>query len=224
VEREGLRPHIRLGAEVTEAAWDEREGLWRIRLAAGEAVTARVMVSGWGQLNRPSTKGIAGVERFEGAWFHSARWNHDVALAGKRVAAIGNGPSAAQFIPEVAQVASHLTVFQRSPSYVVPRLNRPFEPEERRLFMAEPQRIREQRELIYQEHESWYGAMRLDTEKAAEFTAVARQQLDSQVNDPVLRERLWPDYPIGCKRMVIADDFYPAFNRPNVSLVTERIA
>ena len=139
VRRTGLGPHIRYNAEVAAAAWDHEHSLWRVRLTSGGEVTARVLVSAWGQLNRPSTKGIKGVESFAGDWFHSARWDHGVAMAGRRVAAIGNGPSAVQFIPELAKVAGRLVVLQRSPSYVVPRLDRPLEREERELFMAEPE-------------------------------------------------------------------------------------
>ncbi len=224
VERTGLGPHIRYGAEVAEAAWDDDHRLWRVRLVSGEQLTARVLVSAWGQLNRPSTKGIPGVESFAGDWFHSARWDHGVPMAGRRIAAVGNGPSAVQFIPELAKVAGRLLVFQRSPSYVVPRLDRPLEPEERQAYQAEPERVRENRAAIFAEHETWYGAMRQGTERAAEFEAAARMQLDTQVHDPALRGRLWPSYPFGCKRLCISDDFYPAFNRPNVELVTEAIA
>ena len=224
VNRRGLAPHIRFRAEVAEAAWDDAERFWRVRLASGDTLTARVLIAAWGQLNRPSFKGIEGVESFAGEWFHSARWRHDISLAGKRVAAIGNGPSAAQFIPEVAPIAQHLEVFQRSPAYVVPRLDRAFTNEERQQFMAEPDRLFANRKQFYDEHETWYGAMRQNHPTAEEFKAIARAHLEAQVHDPELRERLWPDYTMGCKRIVIMDDFYPVFNQPNVTLVTERIA
>jgi cation diffusion facilitator CzcD-associated flavoprotein CzcO len=223
VNRRGLAPHIRFRAEVTEARWDDDARVWRLHLETGEEITARVLISAWGQLNRPSFKGLQGVEDFEGEWFHSARWRHDISLAGKRAAAIGNGPSAAQFIPEIAPIVQHLKVFQRSAAYVVPRLDRAFTNEERQQFMAEPERLFANRKQFYDEHETWYGAMRQNHPTADEFKAIARAHLEAQVADPALREKLWPDYAMGCKRIVIMDDFYPAFNRPNVELITDHI-
>lgn len=223
VARHGIAPHIRFDAELASARWDDAASVWHLSLKDGRALTANAVVTAWGQLNRPSTKGIEGVEDFGGDWFHSARWDHDVTLEGRRVASVGNGPSAAQFIPEVAAVAGHLTVFQRSPNYVVPRLDRPYTEEERRFFLDDPARLLESREGYYQEHETWHQAMRQNTPTAAEFGRVAREHLETQVADPALRERLWPSYPVGCKRLVISDDFLPAMARPNVTLVTERI-
>jgi cation diffusion facilitator CzcD-associated flavoprotein CzcO len=138
VARRGLNHHIRLGAEITEAVWSEETAQWVITTLSGEQIRARAFVAAWGQLNRPSFKGIEGREHFEGTSWHSARWRHDVDLRGKRVASIGNGASAVQFIPEVAEVAGHLTVFQRTPNYCVPRLDRPYTEEERRMFLEDP--------------------------------------------------------------------------------------
>ncbi|HSV71286.1 MAG TPA: NAD(P)/FAD-dependent oxidoreductase [Methylibium sp.] len=222
-EQSGLLPQIRFNTEVIDAAWDDQALLWRIRTANNETLQARVFVTAWGQLNRPSFAGIEGRADFQGTLFHSARWQHDTPLEGKRVACIGVGPSAVQFIPELAQMSGHLTVFQRSPNYVVPRLDRPYTDDEQRIFHAVPATRDASRQAFYADHESWFEAMRQNTPKAAEFTFMARAQLDSQVDDPALREKLWPDYPIGCKRIVIADDFYPVFNRPNVRLETQGI-
>lgn len=190
-------------------------------------VRAEVFVSAWGQLNRPSFKGVPERESFRGPSFHSARWDHDVDLTGKRVAVIGNGASAVQFIPEVAEQAGQagqLMVFQRTPNYVVPRADRPYDEQERELFRRDRERFQGSRNGYYLEHESWMGAMKLEANPVAEeFTRVAREHLEAQVPDPVLREKLWPDYPIGCKRIIIADTFYPALMRDNVDLVTDRI-
>ena len=223
IERHGLAPHIRYGAGVTTAHWDDAAALWRIRTAGGDEYHARAFVTAWGQLNRPSFRGIEGRESFRGVLFHSSRWRHDVDLAGQRVACVGNGASAVQFIPRIAPVVAHLSVFQRSANYVVPRLDRPYTVEERRRFQEDPSLYAASREGFYLEHETWYDAMRQDTPKAREFTAVARAHLEAQVADPALRDKLWPDYPIGCKRILITDDFYPAMTRPNVEVVTECI-
>lgn len=224
VDRSGLKPFIRFNTEVIDATWDDSKLLWRIRTATDDVIHARTFVTAWGQLNRPSFAGIEGRANFKGDLFHSARWEHDVPIEGRRVACIGNGPSAVQFIPELARKAGHLTVFQRSPNYLVPRLDRPYTADEQRMFTAMPARRDASRKAIYDEHEGWYPAFIAGSEAAAEFTAVARAQLESQVSDPVLRAKLWPDYPIGCKRIVICDDFYPAIVRPNVTLETDGVA
>jgi cation diffusion facilitator CzcD-associated flavoprotein CzcO len=220
--RHGLAPHIRLQAELLGARWDDQELLWRLDVRGGETVTARVVITAWGQLNRPSTQGLAGVADFAGDWFHSARWDHAVPLQGRRIASVGNGPSAAQFIPELAAVASELHVFQRSPNYIVPRGDRAYTDEEREALREGAARAAS-RDLFYQEHEGWWPAFSPGTPQAAEFERVAREHLEAQVADPALRERLWPRYPLGCKRLIISDDFLPAMARPNVSLVTDRI-
>jgi cation diffusion facilitator CzcD-associated flavoprotein CzcO len=223
VDRHGLAPRIRLNTELTGARWDDGALIWHLDLADGDSITADAIVTAWGQLNRPSTQNINGIDDFSGDWFHSARWNHDVELRGRRIASIGNGPSAAQFIPELAAVAGHLSVFQRSPNYIIPRLDRAYSEEERRLFQQARART-ESRESYYNEHEGWFDAFHPGTQTAAEFTAAARAHLEAQVADPELRERLWPTYPIGCKRLIISDDFLPAMAQPNVTLVTDRIA
>ena len=222
VHRLDLAPRIRLNTEVTAAHWDEAEGVWRIAVSEGEDVVARALVTAWGQLNRPTFRDITGRETFRGESWHSARWNHDVDLRGKRVACIGNGASAAQLIPEVAEVAGELIVFQRTPNYVVPREDRPYDPEERENY-RDRAALQESRDGFYWEHEGWMGAMKQGTDVAAEFTAAARAHLEAQVPDEELRAKLWPDYPIGCKRIIIADTFYPALVRDNVQLVTEKL-
>ncbi len=222
VEREGLAQHLRLGAEVQSARWDEGRARWLVTTTAGDEVEAQVLVTAWGQLNRPSFKGVPGRERFAGPSFHSARWDHDVDLTG-RVACVGNGASAVQLVPEVAETAAHLTIFQRTPNYHVPREDRPYDDAERERFRQRDE-LMASRQAYFEEHEGWMGAMKLeDNPVAEEFTRVAREHLDTQVSDPALRERLWPDYPIGCKRLLITDTYLPTLTRDNVELVTDKI-
>lgn len=223
VERRGIREHVRFGAQVVEAVWDEAALVWRIRIASGEQIVARHFVCACGQLNQPTFRGIEGREHFEGISFHSARWRHDVDLTGKRVAVIGCGASAAQLVPEVAKIAQHLTVFQRTPPYVIPREDHPFTEEERQRYQTDPAYRDESRDAIYRDLEG-----RFETLKPGSEVAVAAQKLcadfrEAQVHDPELREKLRPRYTIGCKRPIISDDYLATFNRPNVSLVTERL-
>ena len=223
VARQGLAEHIRFNAEVIRASWDDAEGVWDIELLTGERVRAQFFVTAWGQLNRPSFKGIPGREAFAGASFHSAQWDHDVDLTGKRVACIGNGASAVQLVPEIAEKVAHLSVFQRSANYMVPRQDVAYDETEREHF-RNPENYLASRTAFHDEHESWVGAMKLESNPVLdEFYRLSRELLDTQVPDPVLREKLWPDYPLGCKRVLVADNYYPALVRDNVELVTDRI-
>jgi cation diffusion facilitator CzcD-associated flavoprotein CzcO len=223
VKRHNLRPRIRFNSEITAAKWNEAEKRWHITTAEGATLSADVFISAQGQLNRPTFRDIKGRESFAGPSFHSAQWDHGVDLTGKRVASVGNGCSAVQFVPEIAPKVAHLSIFQRSPNYIVPRLDRAYTEEERADFLRDPEKLRESRRFFYEDHETWIGAMRQGTQRAAEFTAVARQHLEQQVQDPELREKLWPDYPIGCKRIIISDDYYPAVSQPNVAIVDTAI-
>jgi cation diffusion facilitator CzcD-associated flavoprotein CzcO len=223
-ERRALRPHIRFNTEVTSARWDEARSCWLVATKDGGEIAATVLISAWGQLNRWQLPDIPGRDSFQGTAFHSSDWRHNVALEGKRVACIGSGASAIQIIPEIARQARHLTVFQRSAPYVVPRMDRAYTPEERELFASDSNAFSADREAIYTEFEARYSAMRPGSPKWQEFTAISRAYLEAQVSDRVLREKLWPDYPLGCKRVLLSDDFYPAMTLPHVELVTERIA
>src|SRR5690606_24968862 len=203
--------------------WDEAAACWHITLASGHACTSRVLVGAWGQLNRPAIPVFPGASRFRGESFHSAAWRHDLALHGARVITVGSGASAIQFVPPVAEIAAHLTLFQRTPNYIVPRLDRAYTPEEIEAFRREPQRLQESRDAMYQDRENRFAKMRLGTANAQEVASLALQYLHTQVKDPALRARLTPDYPVGCKRILVSDDFYAALNRSNVELVTAPI-
>lgn len=223
VDRHELGDHIRFGAEVTGAAWDEAAGCWTIGLADGSSVTAQAFVTAWGQLNRPKAPPIEGRESFAGPAFHSAQWDASVDLAGKRVAVIGNGASAIQFVPEIAKVAGRLTLFQRSPNWIVPRMNRPYTADEKAQFRARPELMEKVRSEIFQMAEDRLIAKRNGTAPVEEVP-IPLAHLNAQVADPELRAKLTPDYEVGCKRVLISNDFYPALTRPNVELVTNAIA
>jgi cation diffusion facilitator CzcD-associated flavoprotein CzcO len=184
---------------------------------------AIVLISAWGQLNRWQLPDIPGRDSFQGTAFHSSEWRHDVALQGKRVACIGSGASAIQIIPEVARQARHLTIFQRSAPYVLPRMDRTYTPEERELFASDSNAFWADREAIYTACEARFDAMRPDSPKWQEGMAMSRVHLEAQVSDLILREKLWPDYPLGCKRVLFSDEFYPAMTLPYVKLETARI-
>jgi len=222
VERRGLARYIRFNSEVTGAAWDEATESWLVRTADGEQVRAKAFVTAWGQLNRPKLPPIEGRDDFAGPAFHSALWDDQVTLAGKRVAVIGNGASAIQFVPEVAKVAGKLTLFQRSPNWIVPRMNRPYTEEEKALFRADASAMTKVRQEIFQMAEDRLLAKRAGT-LPVEEVPIPLAHLHAQVQDPELRAKLTPDYEIGCKRVLISNDFYPALTRPNVELVTEPI-
>lgn len=219
----GLLAHIRFGTEVIRLVFDEANALWRITARNGEAVTARYVVSGMGLLSRPAVPQFEGSETFRGTSFHSANWNHSYDLTGKRVAVVGTGASAVQFIPHVARKAAHLTVFQRTPPWVLPKLDRPVKPWEKALFRALPFTQYLFRGAVYCMMEMGAVGFTRRTRMMQPLERMARRYLERVVPDPALRDKLTPDYTIGCKRILISNDYYPALTRPNVSLVTEPI-
>ncbi len=227
-DKYGVRDRIRFGCEVTGATFDEATSLWRVewRDAQGgaQAGHARALVSAVGLLSRPALPAVAGLDTFRGPMFHSANWRHDIALTGLRVAVIGTGASAIQFVPQVAREAAQLTVFQRTPSYILPRPDRPYTARERRRFARWPWLMAAHRAWIYATHDlRGIGFTRLRWTMALVGGLPARRLLRRQVADAALRERLTPRDPIGCKRILISNDWLPTFSRPNVELVTDAI-
>jgi len=221
-DEHGLRRHLRLHTEVTALHFDEQRALWRLTTAAGERLTARHVVNATGPLSRPSLPAIEGRESFAGHAFHSAAWDHDYPLAGKRVAVIGTGASAIQIIPAIAPQVRALTVFQRSAPWVVPRYDRAYGPLARRLLRHSALR-RALRWLTYWRYEL-FGFGIIGYRFASRLLErLGRWQLERQVADPALREQLRPDFQIGCKRILVSDDYYPALTRGNVALVTSGI-
>ena len=213
----GLRPRLRLGCELEEASWDEEAGLWRLLTSRG-TMTARIVIAGTGGLSKPSIPDLPGIESFAGAAFHTARWDADRDLRGRRVAVIGTGASAVQVVPRIQPEVERLTVFQRTPSWVLPHPGRPVRPRERRLFHRLPGAQRAVRGAVYWGRETWYlGFARHRLSRAPR--ALARRHLERQVADPGLRRLLTPGYEIGCKRILLSDDYFPALQQPNAELV-----
>lgn len=221
--RYGIHEHIRFGVEVTGARFDEQQGVWRLRTAGGEEIVVDAVVSGLGQLNRPHIPHIDGIEDFAGVHFHSARWRHDRDLAGRDVAVIGNAASAIQFIPPVAEKARRLTILQRTPNWMIPRNDRAYTEREKWAFAHVPGWERFNRALIWARLELNFFAFRGNGRIARYMARMAKEYLEAAVPDPALRAKLLPDYPVGCKRILISDDYYPALRRENVSLVTSGI-
>jgi cation diffusion facilitator CzcD-associated flavoprotein CzcO len=212
----GIRP--RYGVEVTAASWDGDR--WRVETATGEVLLADVLVPAVGQLSRPSMPDIPGRDSFAGPSFHSARWDHSVDLTGKRVAVVGTGASAIQFVPELQPAVARLTVFQRSAPYIVPKPDVRYAPWRRRLSVAQ------QAERAFFWALCEVGTLGIGGNAAVTRAVewIARRHLRGQVPDEALRARLTPDYAIGCKRVLFSDDYLPALGQPNVGVVTAAIA
>jgi cation diffusion facilitator CzcD-associated flavoprotein CzcO len=220
-ERSGVLPLIRFGTEVRDARWDG--GGWVLTLGDGGTHRTDVLVSACGQLTRPSVPAIPGLEDFAGTAFHSARWRHDHDLTGRRVAVVGTGASAIQFVPHVVREAAHTTLFQREAPHVVPKPDRVYGPGLRTAFRRVPGLLALDRALTYARLE-WRA---LGFTRRPELLQVADRMNErlraAQVGDPGLRDRLAPVGAPGCKRILLSDDYYPALTQPNVSLVTHGI-
>lgn len=229
VDQFGLRPHLHLNEGIAKAEWDEGAKLWRLTSETGQTYEAGALVAAMGQLNRPCWPDIDGLDRFAGPTLHSARWDASVDLKGKRVGVIGSAASAVQLIPEVAKEAAHLTVFQRTPNWMVPRNDRAVTDEEKAMMMTFPEvamRLNDAARQATWENADYFfwQAFQWTPEGRAAYTRQAKDHLEAQVPDPELRRKLTPDYPIGCKRILICDDFYPTLMQDHVDLVTDGIA
>ncbi|TDD28875.1 NAD(P)/FAD-dependent oxidoreductase [Actinomadura sp. KC06] len=223
VDKYDLAQHIRFNTEVTGSEYDDATDTWQVFTAGGEVVRGRALVSGMGPLHRPSIPDLPGLASFEGTTFHSAEWDHSYDLTGRRVAVIGTGASAIQFVPQIAKRTGHLTVFQRTPPWIIPKPDRPVTGLERTLFRRVPIVQRGYRNGVYLMQESFVlGFKNPRLLKAA--SSLARLHLARQVPDRDLRRKLTPDYTMGCKRTLVSSDYYPALMRPDVELTTEGIA
>ncbi|MDU0289852.1 NAD(P)/FAD-dependent oxidoreductase [Saccharothrix longispora] len=223
-EKYRLREHIRFDSEVAGARWDEDAKVWHVSTGNGDTYTAKAVVAGVGALHIPNVPVLPGIEKFKGRAFHSARWDHEHDLAGRKVAVVGTGASAIQFVPRIADQVDRMTIFQRTPPWIMPKMDRSISGWEQKLFGALPFTQRLYRDYVYWVRESSALGFAVNP-KIMEFAqGIARRHLRGQVEDPALREKLTPDYTMGCKRVLISNDFYPALARPTVDLVTDGIA
>ncbi len=222
VRKHGLEPFIRFNTEVVEVTFEADR--WHIRTADGQALTADLVVSGLGGLHVPNHADIPGLGDFAGTTFHTARWNHDHDLRGRRVAIIGTGASAAQVLPSIAPDVAEVTVFQRSAAWVFPRMARDIPQSRRDRFRRHPWLMRLYRRCLWLLLDV-FGVMSLrrGSRLNRRIEQVALRHLEASVEDPDTRRRLTPDYAAGCKRRCISDDYLSTFNRDNVRLVTDPI-
>ena len=218
-----LRPHIRFQANLVGARYDEARQLWVVRAEDGRVFESQILVSGMGGLSNPAVPDLPGLTHFEGTTFHSANWNHDYDLTDKRVAVVGSGASAIQFVPAIAPQVGELLYFQRTPPWVVPKLDRPVAPRERADFAANPWRQRLARLKLYWTLEARFLAFKYKPEWMGLVAKVARHKIAQNIKDPALRAKLTPDYTPGCKRLLISNAYYPALARTNVQVITEGI-
>ena len=221
-DEEGVTGHIRFGADVRAMWWDEADALWRLSTARGD-YAARVLVLAAGRLSEPKLPPVPGLHLFaagsDRAAMHSARWNHEVPLEGRRIAIVGSGASAIQLVPELAAVASQLTVLQRSAPYVVPKRDREIPLAERTMFARVPEAMHRVRDGWFWQQERVFAQRALVGSEAEAARRAALAYLESEIADPALRTRLTPRYEIGCKRVLLSDTYYRAFTRPNVRLI-----
>lgn len=225
IDRFGLREHIRLNAGVVAADWDTAAGCWRLTLESGELIRTRYLVSAIGVLHHPLFSTIAGINDFQGRVVHTASWDKDYDVTGKRVAVIGTGASAIQVIPAIADRVAALHVFQRTPPWIAPRFDRPMSEELQERFRTSWWYRKWYRMKLFIAHEKRATAFtKQKPEAIAKAEALCRGLLERQVADPALRAKLTPDYKVGCKRLIVSSDYYPALQKPNVELVADAIA
>ncbi len=218
-----LYRHIRFHTEVTEARFREEDSIWELTLGNGETLTCQALITATGQLNQPAYPPLPGIEGFQGQQFHSARWNHDLDLTGKTVAVVGTGASAIQFVPEVAKKAAKVMLFQRSAAHVIAKPDRAYTRFEHWLLKHLPITQTLDRLRIYASNESRVLGFTSLQQAMKIYEWLFKRHLDKQIADPMLREKLTPDYPMGCKRILMSNDYYPALAQDNVEVINHGI-
>jgi cation diffusion facilitator CzcD-associated flavoprotein CzcO len=209
---------------VTSCSWDEQASRWRVATDQGEAFESDAIILATGQLHQPALPPLEGIASFAGHSFHSSRWDHDYPLAGKRVAVVGTGASAVQLVPQVAEEAGRLTVFQRSGNWFLPRRNRTYPPLVKAAIRFVPGLQAFRRQFMFEYCESLTAAIRHPRTFGRLLALRSASFMRLQLRDPEVRRRAWPDYTFGCKRVLFSSDFLPALQRSNVELITEPIA
>ncbi|UPK74234.1 NAD(P)/FAD-dependent oxidoreductase [Nocardioidaceae bacterium SCSIO 66511] len=223
IDKYDLASHLRYGQELTSAAWDEESATWDLLTAQGTSYTARAVIAGFGALHTPRYPELDGLDTFEGTTFHSAEWNHEHDLSGKRVAVIGTGASAVQFIPQIRKYAAQVDVYQRTPSWIVGKPDRPIGSLERGLYKRLPIAQRVVRNTIYWALELRALGFAVNPRLMKPLDLQARRHIAKQIDDPELRAKVTPSYEVGCKRLLISNDYYPALTADNVELITDGI-
>lgn len=218
VDQLGLRDRIVTGCELTKASWNDEQHHWNVETSRG-SLTADVVVAATGALSTPKLPDVPGIDSFAGTMFHSATWNHEHDLSGRRVAVIGTGASAVQFVPEIADATERLTVFQRTPAWVVPRFDRTLGKWEKAMYRRFPVTQKAVRGVIYGYREAYVSALAHHPRVLPLISNVAKLHLRRQVGNPVKRAALTPDFLLGCKRMLLSNDWLKTLDRDDVDLV-----
>jgi cation diffusion facilitator CzcD-associated flavoprotein CzcO len=222
-DKHDLRRFVRFGQEMTGARWDAEENRWRVATRGGDEFVAGALVAGVGALHLPQIPELPGIEKFAGPAFHSARWRHDVDLKGKKVAVIGTGASAVQFVPKIAPEVGELTLFQRTPPWIMPKADHEMSGRTRALFKAFPPAQRAYRNVLYWLLEARAIGFNGQSWVMKVGQRLAKRNIDRAITDPALRRKVTPDYTMGCKRVLISNDYYPALARDNVEVVTDGV-
>lgn len=218
-----LRDHIILNAEITKATWNQEKKSWQFSINEKEEITSQYFIPAWGQLNTPSIPDFRGLENFKGKFFHSARWDYSIDLNNKKVASIGSAASAVQYIPEIAPKVETLTVFQRSANWILPRQQVIFTKEELNQFENNPETFMQSREELFNMREVGFSVLTQGSDAQKQGMQEAKNYLNTTIKDPVLREKLTPNYEYGCKRILRTSDYYPALQLSHVRLETNPI-
>lgn len=223
-DRFGLRAHMRFKQTLVEGRYNEDTGVWHARTERGDTVEARAVVTGCGAFNKPVLPNVKGLQDFQGELLHTARWNKSAELRGKRIGVIGTGASAVQVVPAIAPAAQKLTLFQRTPPWIMPKPNPEYSPEQKRRFRTLPVTQLAERARIYAQNELFATGFVVSPKLMKNGERFALSYLKAKVKDPVLREKLTPKYTVGCKRVLLSSDYLTTLTRDNVEVVTDGIA
>ena len=217
----GINNKVRLNTTVTAACWNEGTSRWRVETASGEHFDGEVLVAAQGMFNEPKWPALPGLQCFRGTVFHTARWNHAHDLSRDRVGVVGSAASAVQSVPEIARQAAHITLFQRTPNWVLPKNDQPYSQEKLAYFRSAPDAVEQRRFRLWKEFDGFVLLSDAERYQQSVGEGMANIQL---VDDPEVRRGLTPQYSFGCKRVLLSSNYYQAFNRTNVRLVTAGVA